>query len=131
MAAELGTADVALAPAPAETFGLAALEALACGTPVVAHAGAAPAEVIAQHPGSGEVAAGVPGAFADSVLRLAATPRGVRRDGARAAAENYPWSATISAALALRPSRSQNVFEKSHPAPAATACIRPDFSSTF
>ena len=31
-------ADVALAPGPAETFGLAALEALACGTPVVVSA---------------------------------------------------------------------------------------------
>ena len=32
----LGAADVVLAPGPVETFGLAALEALACGTPVVA-----------------------------------------------------------------------------------------------
>ena len=99
VAAELGAADLALAPAPAETFGLAALEALACGTPIVAHAGAAPAEVVAQHPGSGEVAVGVPGAFADAALRLAAVPRGMRRDAARAAAEAYPWSATISSAL--------------------------------
>ncbi|NUS16944.1 MAG: glycosyltransferase, partial [Streptomyces sp.] len=36
LAAVLATADVALAPGPVETFGLAALEALACGTPVVA-----------------------------------------------------------------------------------------------
>ena len=34
----LASADVALAPGPAETFGLAALEALACGTPVVVSA---------------------------------------------------------------------------------------------
>ncbi len=32
-----GAADVVLAPGPVETFGLAALEALACGTPVVAN----------------------------------------------------------------------------------------------
>jgi alpha-1,6-mannosyltransferase len=43
LAALLATADVALAPSPVETFGLAALEALACGTPVVcAGSGALP-----------------------------------------------------------------------------------------
>ncbi len=31
----LATADVVIAPSPAETFGLSALEALASGTPVV------------------------------------------------------------------------------------------------
>ncbi|MYR56758.1 glycosyltransferase, partial [Streptomyces sp. SID625] len=40
------SADVCLAPGPAETFGLAALEALACGTPVVASASSALSEVI-------------------------------------------------------------------------------------
>jgi alpha-1,6-mannosyltransferase len=99
VAAELRAADVALAPAPAETFGLAALEALACGTPIVAHQGAAPAEVVTQHPGSGSVAPGQPVAFAEAALRLAAVPSGVRQHGARRAAEAYPWSATISAML--------------------------------
>ncbi|HEY3713778.1 MAG TPA: glycosyltransferase family 4 protein [Jatrophihabitantaceae bacterium] len=99
VAAELSAADVALAPAPAETFGLAALEALACGTPIVAHQGAAPAEIVARYPGAGAAAAGDPVAFADAALRLAAIPRGTRRDAARRAAEAYPWSATISAML--------------------------------
>src|SRR3712207_7820352 len=35
VAALLASADVVVAPGPVETFGLAALEALACGTPVV------------------------------------------------------------------------------------------------
>jgi alpha-1,6-mannosyltransferase len=99
VAAELRAADVALSPAPAETFGLAALEALACGTPIVAHEGAAPAEVVAQHPGSGSVAPGQPAAFAEAALRLAAVPPNVRRNAARQAAEAYPWSATINAML--------------------------------
>jgi alpha-1,6-mannosyltransferase len=101
VAAQLGAADVALATAPAETFGLAALEALACGTPIVAHAGAAPAELVAKDPGAGEVAAGDATAFATSTLRLAEIPRTVRRDGARRAAECYPWSATTAAMLAV------------------------------
>jgi alpha-1,6-mannosyltransferase len=101
VAAELRAADVALAPAPAETFGLAALEALACGTPIVAHAGAAPAELTSKHPGAGEVASGDAAAFAAAALRLAAIPRCTRRDAARRAAEAYPWSATIGAMLAV------------------------------
>jgi alpha-1,6-mannosyltransferase len=101
VAAELRAADVALAPAPAETFGLAALEALACGTPIVAHAGAAPAELASKHPGAGEVASGDAAAFAAAALRLAAIPRCTRRDAARRAAEAYPWSATVSAMLAV------------------------------
>ncbi|MFP4149558.1 MAG: glycosyltransferase, partial [Nitriliruptoraceae bacterium] len=36
VATELADADVCLAPCPAEAFGLAALEALACGTPIAA-----------------------------------------------------------------------------------------------
>jgi alpha-1,6-mannosyltransferase len=101
VASQLGAADVALATAPAETFGLAALEALACGTPIVAHAGAAPAELVAKHPGAGEVAAGDAAAFATSILRLAETPRTTRRECARHAAECYPWSATTAAMLAV------------------------------
>ena len=101
VAAELGAADVALATAPAETFGLAALEALACGTPVVAHAGAAPAELVAKHAGAGEVAAGDAAAFAAAALRLAPIPRKTRQDSARGAAEAYPWSATTAAMLAV------------------------------
>jgi alpha-1,6-mannosyltransferase len=99
VAAELRAADIALAPAPAETFGLAALEALACGTPIVAHEGAAPAEVVARHPGSGSVAPGQPVAFAESALRLAAEPPSMRRNAARQASEAYPWSATVNAML--------------------------------
>src|SRR5207302_1246563 len=46
LAALLASADVVIAPGPVETFGLAALEALACGTPVVVSADSALPEVI-------------------------------------------------------------------------------------
>ena len=42
----LASADVALAPGPHETFGLAALEALACGTPAVVSRTSALGEII-------------------------------------------------------------------------------------
>ena len=51
LAALLASADVVIAPGPAETFGLAALEALACGTPVVVSAESALPEVVGRRPG--------------------------------------------------------------------------------
>lgn len=99
LAALLGGADVALAPSPCETFGLAALEALACGTPaVVAAAGAAP-EVV-----GGEAGRAVPldpDAFADAVLDLFGRPVAARRAAARARAEQLPWSRTVAGMLAV------------------------------
>src|SRR5262249_32056107 len=55
----LATADVVLAPGPVETFGLAALEALACGTPVVVSGSGALPEGI-----GGAGATGTGGGFA-------------------------------------------------------------------
>src|SRR5262245_37138345 len=46
VASLLATADVVIAPGPIETFGLAALEALASGTPVVVDGGSALPEVV-------------------------------------------------------------------------------------
>ena len=44
----LAAADVVIAPGPAETFGLSALEALASGTPVVVSSRSALPEVVGQ-----------------------------------------------------------------------------------
>ncbi|MET0425222.1 MAG: glycosyltransferase, partial [Actinoplanes sp.] len=46
VAALLASADAVVAPGPVETFGLAALEALACGTPVVVNQESALPEVV-------------------------------------------------------------------------------------
>ena len=48
----LASADVALAPGPHETFGLAALEALACGTPAVVSNTSALAEILTDDSGA-------------------------------------------------------------------------------
>ncbi|NUK06660.1 glycosyltransferase [Streptomyces lunaelactis] len=89
-------ADVCLAPGPAETFGLSALEALACGTPVVASASSALPEVIGD---AGAAAVDTPADFADAVQKLLARPEGERREAARARAELFTWQRSVDAFL--------------------------------
>ncbi|MFF8377807.1 glycosyltransferase [Streptomyces sp. NPDC015661] len=89
-------ADVCLAPGPAETFGLSALEALACGTPVVVSASSALPEVVGT---AGASAADTPGAFAEGVRGLLAAPENVRRRAARARAEVFSWDRAVTAFL--------------------------------
>ncbi len=97
VAALLATADVLIAPGPIETFGLAALEALACGTPVVANRSGALAEVIGER--GGAAVDPTAGAFADAVLAVMANTN--RRADARSRAEEFPWSQTVARMLAL------------------------------
>ncbi|CAN5291454.1 glycosyltransferase family 1 protein [soil metagenome] len=96
VAALLGSADVVLAPGPVETFGLAALEALACGSPVVANVHSALPEVLGQ---AGRASASTPRCFADAVESLLREPREDRRRRARARAEQFPWSTTVEGFL--------------------------------
>lgn len=90
-------ADVCLAPGPAETFGLSALEALACGTPVVASASSALPEVIGD---AGAAAADTGEDFAAAVLELLSRPETARREAARARAELFDWQTSVTAFLA-------------------------------
>ncbi|MFH0516849.1 glycosyltransferase [Streptomyces sp. M41] len=96
------SADVCLAPGPAETFGLAALEAMACGTPVAVSTSSALPEVVGS---AGAVAADDGGAFADAVDMLLERPEAERRETARARAECFGWTTAVDAFLAAHDAR--------------------------
>lgn len=96
LAASMGRADVALAPGPLETFGLAALEVLACGVPTVCPDEGALQEVVGE---AGVVAPSTPAAFADGVETLLRRPDSRRQ--ARAQAELFHWDVSAARMLAL------------------------------
>jgi alpha-1,6-mannosyltransferase len=99
LAALLGAADVALSVCPGETFGLAVLEALACGTPVLTASYGGARELVDRD--SGAWADPAPGPLADAVLALHRRPEAVVRAAARRRAEQFCWSATVREMLAL------------------------------
>ncbi|MGN2635915.1 glycosyltransferase [Nocardia takedensis] len=93
----LATADVSLAPGPHETFGLAALEALAAGTPVVASRSSALVDIVTDE--CGAVAADHPSAFAQAVTEVLALPTARRRLAARTRAEQFTWPRAVAGML--------------------------------
>lgn len=93
----LASADISLAPGRHETFGLAALEALASGTPVVVSASSALAEIVG--PGCGVAVADLAPAFATAVTTLLEQPEVDRRAAARARAEQFAWSTSVRGML--------------------------------
>lgn len=95
-------ADISLSVCPAETFGLAILEALACGTPVVTSDRGGGRESVDST--CAEWASPDPVFLAEAVMRMAARVRedpDSMRQAARARAEQYPWSDAINALLDL------------------------------
>jgi alpha-1,6-mannosyltransferase len=104
LATLLACADVVIAPGPVETFGLAALEALACGTPVVASANSALPEVIGT---AGVTVSGED--FASGVRTVLSWPAPARRAAARDRAEQFGWPAAVDAFLAVHGTVDQEV----------------------
>lgn len=91
--------DISYSVCPAETFGLAVLEALACGTPVVTSNRGGAHELV--DPSSGEF--GTPDAvgLADATERLIARLGPELRTAARHRAEQFTWQASVDAMLDL------------------------------
>jgi alpha-1,6-mannosyltransferase len=94
----LATADVTLAPGPHETFGLAALESLACGTPAVVSRTSALTEIVT--PDSGASADNDPEAIATAVGAVISRSEYHRRFCARRRAENFTWQRAAAGMLA-------------------------------
>ncbi|MGD8215961.1 glycosyltransferase [Aestuariimicrobium sp. Y1814] len=91
--------DISYSVCPAETFGLAVLEALACGTPVVTSNRGGAHELVDAT--SGEFGAPTAESLADATERLIARLGPDLRTAARARAEQYTWQASTEKMLAL------------------------------
>jgi alpha-1,6-mannosyltransferase len=93
----VAAADVSISACPGETFGLSALEALACGTPVVTADVGGASELISADSG----AWGSPDAvgIATAVERVLAMDPVGRRSAARRRAEQFPWTTCVDALL--------------------------------
>ncbi len=92
-------ADLSLSVCPAETFGLAVLEALACGTPVVTANRGGASELVDESSGT----SGAPDAasLADAIESLVPHLGHGLRTAARRRAEQFTWAKTTRRMLAL------------------------------
>lgn len=107
LAGRLAASDLSLSVCPAETFGLAVLEALACGTPVVtSNRGGAHELVDGRFGVSG---APNPVALADAVESLRERMSPELRKAARGRAEEYSWQQTVQRMLAIHEELSEEV----------------------
>jgi alpha-1,6-mannosyltransferase len=110
VARAFAAADISLSVCPAETFGLAVLEALACGTPVVTSDRGGAHELVDETSGQ----AGTPDAagLADAVQRLAARLGPQLRIAARARAEKYTWQASVDRMLELHTMLAETIPDR-------------------
>jgi len=95
----LASADVYLAPGPIETFGLAALESLASGVPVVCRDSGAIQEII--HLDSGIALPREPAAWLAAMNFFASAERSQKALKARLRAEQFSWHQTACKLLNL------------------------------
>jgi D-inositol-3-phosphate glycosyltransferase len=96
-------ADVVLVPSRSESFGLVALEAQACGTPVVAAAVGGLRYVVEDGVGGFLVEGHDPADHADRMVRVLSDPTAARRMGERGAhqALRFSWDATADEVLGV------------------------------
>jgi alpha-1,6-mannosyltransferase len=90
-------ADLYVSPSPVETFGLAALEALASGTPVVTPDAGGVAELVARSGAGFVYPAREPAALAETIVTaLGADRRLLGRRGRRYAEAHHAWPAVLA-----------------------------------
>jgi alpha-1,6-mannosyltransferase len=99
LARALASCDVFVHAGDVETFGLAPLEAMACGTPVVARACGGLAELVDESVGAA-VASADPAAFAAAIHATCERNRPSLSHAARQRALAYDWNAVLPALLA-------------------------------
>jgi len=99
VAKRFAASDISLSVCPAETFGLAVLEALASGTPVVTSNRGGAQELI--DASSGASADPDPVALADAVETLLPRLGPELRQAARRRAEQYSWDRAVKKMIAL------------------------------
>lgn len=109
VAQRFASSDISFSVCPAETFGLAVLEALACGTPVVTSNRGGAHELVDET--SGEYGPPTAEGIADATQRLIERLGPDLRAAARARAEQYTWQASIDKMLALHTRLATNDFE--------------------
>jgi alpha-1,6-mannosyltransferase len=95
----LAGARVLVAPCGTETFGLALLESLACGTPVIVPPDGAARELVV--PGTGIVVEPEAAPIAGAVLEIVGGDAAAQRRRCRSHAERFTWDATAAAMLEL------------------------------
>jgi alpha-1,6-mannosyltransferase len=96
LAALQATSDLCLAPGPAETFGLAALEALASGVPVLSADRGGVAETVSLSGAGRLYASGDPAHLAETAVRLLGEDLpALGRLGRRYAEERHGWDAVF------------------------------------
>ncbi|WP_084038019.1 glycosyltransferase [Demequina sp. NBRC 110053] len=111
----LASADAVVAPGPIETFGLAALEALASGTPAVVNERSALPGVVGR---GGVAAVSSPEGFADAIESVLDDDPAAASARARKRAETMPWSATVTSMLGIHERALARVSAATAPASA-------------
>lgn len=109
------SADVAVVPSYSESFGLVAVEAQACGTPVVAAAVGGLRTAVADHVSGLLVEGHDPHDFAAAITRIVGQPR-LRQDlsaGAHMHAASFGWASTTAG---LMSSYAAALANAQHPA---------------
>ncbi len=98
----LAAADVVVSPCECETFGLAAVEALASGTPVLSADGGGAAELITDSGGGMLFPSGDSHGLAEQLERLLLSPSVARRERGRAHAERrHRWDDVFASLFAI------------------------------